>query len=596
MDYHKTRELLVKRFDIPGAQLLKNAVRHFTLAERTVFFFFVGMFIFSGAVLLYKVNATFLVHVPMRGGSITEGVVGNPRFINPVLAISEADKNLVALVYSGLLRRTPQGDLVSDLATVDTSADGLTYTAHLNPQAVFHDGTTVTADDVVFTIQKVQDPGIRSPRFADWSGVDAEKVDDQTVTFTLKKPYAPFIDNLTLGILPKHIWKNVTSDEFLFSQFNSLPVGSGPYQVSSVERDSGGIPNYYDLASFKQALGGEPYISHIIFKFYPSENALVDAYTGGDVSNLAGVSADEAVELQKNGAHIVSDPLPRIFGVFFNQNQNKLFLDKDVRAALDLAAPKEDIIQAVLDGYGSPIDGPLPPSLFAWLPAHTAIDSATRLSEAQALLAKAGWTKNVDTGTLEKKTKHDTVSLSFSISTSDTPELKTTGDLLKKAWEQLGAHVDVQVFDQGDLNQNVIRPRHYDALLFGEVIGRDADLYPFWHSSERNDPGLNIALYANSKVDKLLEDARSTSDPDKRTKDYQAFNAAVTEDVPAVFLYAPSFVYALPSEIAAVNLGELLEIQDRFNGVSDWYIETDRVWQIFARHNQTLEDESNNQL
>lgn len=584
MTYSELRSLLVKRFDIPKERSIKKALRSFTLAEKAVFYFFVGIFVLSGLSLLYSVNSAYLVEVPLQGGSLTEGVVGNPRFINPVLAFSEADKNLSALIYSGLVRITPEGRAANDLAdSISVSEDGLVYSVHLRPDATFHDGEPVTSDDIEFTIQKIENPALKSPLFGTWSGVIVQKVDPSSITFTLKKPYAPFIDNLTLGILPKHIWGNVSDDEFSFSQFNALPIGSGPFEINTVQRNSGGIPDYYDLSPFKQALGGAPFIGHMIFRFYPNQAELLNGYNNGDISSISGFSPEEALALKNSNSHILSSPLPRVFGVFFNQSQSKALLDKSVRQALDLSAPKEAIVKDVLQGYATPIDGPLPPGLFSWSGERsTTTPPEARLAYAQKILTDGGWTKNPQ-GIFEKKTKSATLTLSFSISTGDAPELKAVADRLRTAWTNLGAKVDVLVFETGDLNQNVIRPRKFDALLFGEVVGRDADVYPFWHSSERNDPGLNIALYANSKVDKLLEDARQTADSQKREEDYKAFDKEIRTDLPAVFLYTPSFLYLVPTNVRAITLGDLTTPQDRFLGIKDWYLETNRVWKLFVR-------------
>lgn len=585
MTYSSLRTLLVKRFDIPKEYTLRKALRSFTIAEKAVFYFFVCLFATSSLFLLYKVNNAYLVEVPLKGGSLTEGVVGNPRFINPVLAISEADKNLTTLVYSGLVRMTPEGSVANDLAdSVILSEDGLTYTAHIRPDAVFQDGHPVTADDVEFTIKKIENTALKSPQFADWAGVAVNKIDDQTISFTLSKPYISFIDNLTMGILPKHIWNNVTDDEFYFSQFNSLPIGSGPYKIENVERNPGGIPDYYDLVPFKEYVAGEPNIGHMIFRFYPSQTDLLNAYDNGDIDSLSGFSPEDAQELKNSHTKILSAPLPRIFGVFFNQNQSKALLDKTVRQALDMSAPKDEIVDEVLDGYGTPIDGPLPAGTYAWTSQRsTTTPLAEKVSEAQAMLSEDGWTKNSETGILEKKTNDGTLTLSFSISTGDAPELKAVAQKLKDSWEALGAKVDVLVFEPGDLNQNVIRPRKFEALLFGEVVGRDADVYPFWHSSERNDPGLNIALYTNSKVDKLLENARTAKDLADKEAAYKTFDQEIRSDVPAVFLYTPSFLYLAPSKIHAESLGKLGIPQDRFLGIKDWYIETNKVWKLFVK-------------
>ncbi|MDP2651450.1 MAG: ABC transporter substrate-binding protein, partial [bacterium] len=419
------------------------------------------------------------------------------------------------------------------------------------------------------------------PRRGNWDGVSVEKVDERTIVFHLKSSYAPFMENLTLGILPKHIWKNVSEDEFAFSQFNTLPVGSGPYEIAKVERNSGGIPNYYVLEPFNKSRNG-PHIGKLVFKFYPGEDALISAYEKKEINSLASISPDKAASLEKSGARILTSPLPRVFGVFFNQNQSKVLLNKPVRQALDLAAPKESIVDTVLGGYATVIDGPLPPGLYEWSSKRSSeLSYEERFQSAAELLKNDGWERNPQTGTLEKKSKSGNMELSFSISTGDAPELKAVANELIQAWQALGARVELLVFESGDLNQNVIRPRRFDALLFGEVVGRETDVYPFWHSSQRNDPGLNIALYANARADKALEEARASSDTDIREKNHKIFDEEFREDLPAIFLYSPSFLYAIPEKVKDVELSGLSTPQDRFLSIRDWYIETDKIWKIF---------------
>lgn len=577
--------LFSKRFNIPKERPIRRTLRSFTIAEKGVFYFFASIFILTGAALLWSVSAAYLVEVPVQGGTLVEGVVGNPRFINPVLAISEADKNLTTLIYSGLIRLSPSGEVVNDLAkSIEISENRLTYTVTMKEGVRFHDGEPVTVDDVIFTMQKIIDPVIKSPRRGNWDGVTIEKIDDRTLSFTLKRAYTPFIYNLTTGILPTHIWKNVSNDEFSFSQFNTLPIGSGPFAVERVERNEGGIPDYYELAPFRDASGREPYISKLAFQFYPSETTLVSAYNSGRVDSIGGISPENISKLNTSGARIIQSPLPRIFAVFFNQNRSKVLANKEVRTALNLAAPKESIVNDVLGGYATAIDGPIPAGIYEWSTASTSVTAwETRLESARQILTSAGWVLNLETGGLEKKVGSDTMALSFSISTGDAPELRRVAEELKSAWERLGAKVEILVFETGDLNQNVIRPRQFEALLFGEIVGRDADVYPFWHSSQRNDPGLNIALYANTRADRFLEDARSAPDSVSMEKSYKSFQNELLNDVPAVFLYTPSFLYVVPTSLKSVNLGPLAVAQDRFLGIREWYIETDRVWKIFLK-------------
>lgn len=560
---------LRKRFSFFPDRAVRKTVSQFSLAEKTFFYSCVIIFALSGIALVTQVSSAFMTEVPTHGGTITEGVTGNPRFINPVLALSEADKNLSTLIYSGLMRLTPEGKIENDLANeLKISSNKLIYTVKINPEKRFHDGTRVSADDVVFTIAKIQDSLIKSPRRGNWEGVTVSKVDEETVTFTLKRPYAPFIYNLTTGMLPKHIWRNVSTDEFSFSQFNTLPVGSGPYKVGVVNRNEGGIPNYYKLVP-----AGESFLKKIVFRFYPSETELIKAYNRGEVESVAGLSPENLSLIKSKDKQILEAPLPRVFAVFFNQSKNAVLKDLSVRKALSLSAPREKIIKEVFNGYASAITGPFPAGLYDW---QVRGDQA----EADQVLGNAGWKKNA-LGVLEKKSGNDKITLSFSISTGDAPELKKVAELLKSSWEALGAKVEIITFEPGELNQSVIRPRNFDALLFGELISRDADLYPFWHSSQRNDPGLNIALYANAKVDRLIETARETTEALSLEKTHQAINDELRKDVPAAFLYTPSFLYVVPEKVGGVNMGTLLTTTDRFLGVKNWFIETDRVWKIF---------------
>lgn len=161
--------------------------------------------IFSAAVAF---NSRFLITVPTYGGTIREGIIGTPRFINPVLATSEQDRDLTSLVYAGLTKRDADGQTVLDMAeSITESDDMLHYKVVLKPSAQFHNGTKVTTDDIVYTISLIQDPNIKSPHRIEWEGVSIEKQNDNELTFSLKKPFPLFMDILNIGILPKSIWK-----------------------------------------------------------------------------------------------------------------------------------------------------------------------------------------------------------------------------------------------------------------------------------------------------------------------------------------------------------------------------------------------------
>lgn len=571
-----------KEWHLGPLERIMNIVRSFSLTEKTLFVIFSIVFIFSGLTLLYKVNKSFLVEVPDYGGSLTEGVVGSPRFINPLLASSDTDRDLTSLIYSGLMKIDDQGKLVPDIAESYTiSEDELNYVFKLKNNITFHDGKKLTADDVVFTIEKAQDPELKSPREANWIGVKVEKIDETTVSFTLKQAYAPFLQNTTLGILPKHIWSDATIEEFPFSQYNIKPVGTGPYKVESVSQNDSGLPKEYKLVSFGKYALGKPFITNINIKSYTNEKEIITAYKNGEIESLHSISPKQLPNLDVGKDEILLSPLPRIFGVFLNQNVAGVFVYKEVREALDMSADKKAIIDGVLDGYGQVIDSPVPVKEIS--NNTNTEDINTRVEKAKELLTKNGWKQN-SAGIFEKKDKKGTVRLSFSISTGNAPELKEAAYLLQKQWQLIGANVEVKIFEIGDLNQNIIKPRKYDALLFGEIVGRDMDIYPFWHSSGRLSPGLNIAMYANVKADKLLENIRKTSDESEKQTYIDSFNKEIKNDIPAIFTYSPYFIYVMPKKVQNVNLGLLTNPGERFVDVHKWYIETNNVWEIFKRN------------
>ncbi len=561
-------------------------VRSFSAKEKLAFLAAAGVLFVGFLGLLFSASAALMVEIPARGGAFSEGIIGAPRFINPVLAISDTDRDLTGLVYSGLLRATPEGTLIPDLADRFTvSPDGMTYTFTLKDKIYFHDGTRVTSADVLFTIEKIQDSVVKSPKRASWEGIIARALDEKTIEFKLERAYSPFLENATVGILPKHIWSDVAADQFGFSLYNTDPIGSGPFKIKAVKKSSSGIPEYYDLVSFRRFALGRPYINDIRIRFYSNAEDLLAAFKSGSVEAVSTIAPKEARDFERHGARVLKYTLPRIFGVFLNQNQNIIFTDAAVRKALNESAPKEQILEDVLSGYGTVLEGPLPPgSLGFRKPSRKepALDADGRISVARATLESGGWKMNEKTNVLEKKTKKGPQALTFSIATSDAGELKNTAEILKATWEKLGAHVELKIFQPGDLNQNVIRPRKYDALLFGEIIGRESDPFAFWHSSQRNDPGLNIALYANIAADKLLEEGRTASEYEKRDAIYQKFEAEVKSDIPFVATYSPDFLYLVPRELRGIKAGTLTVPSERFLDVYVWYENTARVWRIFA--------------
>lgn len=595
--------LFIKSFSIPKKLELENALKNFTPKQFGLFAVSFGVAIISVVVLLAYINNYFMVSVPKDGGDISEGIIGIPTFVNPVLAISNPDKDLTTLVYSGLMRRTSEGDMINDLAeSYEISDDKLTYTFKLKNSLTFHDKTPLTADDVIFTIEKIKDPLIKSPRKAQWDGVEVSKIDDSTVVFKLKQPYSSFINNTTLGILPEHIWKNVNASEFPLSGFNLKAIGSGPYMIDGITKNKEGTPESYSLSRFKKFALGVPHIKSLEIVSFANEKEMVDALISGSIDQAGGISPENTEKVLKAGYKIHTATLPRMFGLFFNSNENKIFSDKNVINAIEMSLNRQAIVDTVLYGHGSIIDNPVPSTIL--------FNSNTNKQEysidkANKILDNAGWVMGTDgyrskggttrTVTTTKKVKGKTIKesktvssgpkvpLSFSITTGDDAELDKSARAIKDELKKIGIQVEIENYEMGALN-NLIRARKYQGLFFGQVVNNESDLYAFWHSSQRTDPGLNIALYSNPKVDSLLEKASKTLNEEEKNNIYNSFINEFRNDKPALFIYSPQYIYATEKSVSNIVLPTLTMSQTRFISIYSWYANSDHVWKIFTKN------------
>lgn len=528
------------------------------------------------------------VAVPERGGSLTEGVIGAPRFINPVLAVTAADRDMTNLLYSSLVRLGADGVLIPELAeSITVSDDGLTYNVVLKENLVFHDGSPLSVDDIIFTIDRIKDPALKSPLRANWEGVSIERIGEHEMNFVLAQPYAPFLENLTVGIMPKRIWEFATAEEFPFSQYNSEPIGSGPYEIASIKRNRGGVPDSYTLEGFAQYHTGAPRIETLTIRFFANEPALVEAFESKEIDSAASLSPEAINRLMATPGFAQSHtlyraPLPRTFAIFLNQNEAPILRDSSVRKALNMAIDREHLVATVLKGYGYPTSGPIPNGFGFDQEFEVATDTVSRVERAREILRQGGWRMNEETLHWEKEKDDEVLSLAFSISTANAPVFEETAHLLQETWTELGVPVEIKKFDQSDLTQTVIRPRKYEALLFGTAVGRELDFYSFWHSSQRNDPGLNVALYANITTDSILEDLRAGGDVDRKDA-YERFASEMQTELPALFLYVPEFTYLAPNSIRNISLLGVANPSERFGRIEAWYADQESVWPIFMR-------------
>ncbi len=544
------------------------------LSTRERYMIGVLLAVMIGAVisLPFTIYHHFTTALAANGGTLTEGIVGQPRHINPLLAqTNDPDRDLSELVYSSLLKYNSEGKLVPDLAkSYEVSPDGLNYTIYLKSNAIWSDGQAVTTDDVVYTIQTAQNGDYSSPLRVNWQGVEVQKVDATTLILKLKTRYAQFLNSLTIGILPAHVWSNIQPINFATSDYNLKPIGSGPYTFKKLQKDATGRIQSYELVANEHYYDGRPHIDDLAVRFYDSEETMIDGYNGNDIQDLAYISPENIKKLKfSRRLNIEEIKLPRYFGVFFNEEEGKLLGNKNVRLALNHATDKQAIVDQLLAGKGTAIYSPL---------IENVIDTGADVPKyeynadtAKQILAADGW--KLDNGVMKKNGQ----TLSVRLTTPTFPELVSVAALLKDQWGKIGVTVTVDTLSSPQLQQS-IKERSYEALLFGEILNPDPDPFSLWHSSQIHDPGLNLALYQNKTVDSILESARQLANPSERFAKYADFQKLVIADAPAVFLYNPVYLYPQSKDVKGFETTIISTPSDRFSNVEDWYINTSRAW------------------
>lgn len=628
-DFDKKLIKNVSRRIIPRFSQIKYLSRFLNAAERK----FIAILLVISIITGLMAGSIFIFDktqfVPKEGGSYSEAMVGQPQYINPLFSSSsDIDSDIVALVYSGLFSYNKKQLLTPDLAERYTvSSDKKIYDITLKPNVRWSDGEPFTANDILFTFETIQNNEVGSSLFPTFQGVQIEKIDDLRIRFTLKEPFAPFLNTLTVGIIPEHIWSSYTEGSLTnlrLAEQNLKPVGTGPWKFDKfVKKDDGSIQAYF-LTKNEHYYGQKPYFKTLSFEFFEDCNQAVQAVQKEHIRAMSFVSCKQKNELEKKHVALHDITLPQYTALFFNQDNNTLLKDKNMRLALGQAIRKEDIVTQALHESGSIINGPLLEGSLGYHKDIKVIPFA--IDDANTLLDKK-WTRiqpeeyfNIRKTALQKQfrdtmraqtsstTSSPTLSeglestitetirgemppsqtfyrkdktnnlLQLAITTVEIPEYQAVAELVKKQWQALGIQTSITVVRKADIKKEILRGHNYDILLYGEIVGADSDLFPFWHSSQIDAPGLNLALFSNRNADKILEEARIATDTQKRDGLYKQFQDILAEEIPAIFLYTPTYTFMINKDIKGVQISHLTSPADRFMFLADWYEKTAWKW------------------
>jgi peptide/nickel transport system substrate-binding protein len=547
---------------------LGRLVQKFSMTEKVILAGLITVIVVGSLQVVFTdVKTTELK--PASGGVYIEGVVGQPKFINPLLAgTNAADQDLCRLIYSGLTKIGPGREILPDLATSwDVLDSGKTYVFHLQPNAKWHDGESFSADDVVYTFNILQNNDYSGILKSNFAGVLVEKIDDLTVKISLPTASIFFLTNVTVGILPMHVFQNIAVSD-LASKYNSSQIiGTGPYKYQSSNLDEA-----ITLSQFKDYYGTHPYLEGVVFYFFDNTENLAAAFRNRQVG-AAGF-------LEKTfGSLAASDTryeflLPQYKAIFFNQlGNNPIIKNQVVRQALAYAVNKQNIIDVVEQGYAARADAPILPGFPGHNPNVKKYDFD--IAKAANLLKKDGWTDSNADGILDKDKGQQ--KLNLTITFRDDAKSRQIAELVQQTWRSIGAEVALRGMDAATLIKDVIRPRNYDVLIFGQDLGGNSDPYVYWHSSQIKDPGLDLAPMVDKDIDNNLEQARTSSSLNGAINSYLKFQAVFADLVPAVLLYQPKYTYLVDAKVKGVtDKINLSSATDRFINIGQWYVKSKR--------------------
>ncbi len=499
----------------------------------------------------------------------SEAIAGSPRAINPLQSdFNDADQDLVALLFNGLTSNSASGESRPALAqSWEISEDGLIYTFALRHDVKWHDGTPFTSRDISATLALLQSPDFSgSPALADfWRKVAVQVSGDYTVTFLLSEPFAPFLSYTSLGILPAHIVEQIPPNQWPDRDFNVHPIGTGPFRLTKIDAGRAIVT----LEPFADYFGAKAKLGRIELHFYPTALAAVAAYQRGEVLGVAHVPAEKLSSVRRmESTSMYAAPISG-FNVLYMNLKNPLFQQKEVRQALLLALDRQQLIDRALDGQGIVAHSPLLPENWAYN--RFVKKYMPDASAARSLLEQAGWRDGNGDGIVEK----NGVKLEFAIMSTDEPAQIRMIENITMQWEAIGVKAHTQAVGFSGLARDFLRPRRFDTVYVEwRDPTSDPDLYPLWHSTRVNDEGQNYASWINRDADEILEEARRTSDPTRRLELYTRFQELFADQVPALLISYPVYVYAVDRRVQNVQLGTLTRPSDRFRTIADWVIDS----------------------
>lgn len=533
------------------------------------------------ALLLLSQQPVSIITSPeaASGGIYTEALIGSMGRLNPMLDWNNsADRDINRLIFSGLIRFDSHGLPQPDLAeSWGTSSDGILYNFSIRPSAVWHDGEPVTTDDVIFTIELIKSPGSLFPQDIKdlWSQIEVKKFNDETLQFKLPEPFAPFLDYVTFGVLPKHLLETIPADQLASAEFNLHPIGTGPYKFDRLLTSAGQISGVV-LNVNKDYYLPDPFIEQIVFRFYPNSAAAFDAYQQGEVLGVSQLTNDILEQaLMEPTFSVYTSRLPQMGLVFLNLNNDGVpFLQSEkVRHALLLGVNRKNIVSHIMQGQAIIADGPILPGSWAY---YDEIEQFDYDPDAAAVLLKdEGYVIPAGGGVVRAK---DGQFLTFTMVHPDDAIHTQIAQAIQTDWALIGVQIELQSVPYDTLVNDFLTARNYQAALADLNTARtpDPDPYLFWHQSEATG-GQNYSQWDNRIASEFLETARTAADFETRARLYRNFQVIFAKDMPSLPLYYPVYSYGVDVQVQGVQVAPMYDISDRLALIAEWFLVTRRT-------------------
>ena len=558
-----------------------------------------------GAAMLVPEAAPHVSPTPTVAPDVTyrEAVVGHPSSIDPLTARTQADRDLVALVFRGLLRAAPDGALVPDLARSWTvSSDGRTYTFYMRSDARWEDGQPVTAADVAFTVGLAQDPDYQGPLGATWQGINATALTANIVRFTLSTPLGGFLRQAALPILPAHVLDGIAVSDLADSDFSVLPMGDGPFRISELddnhallsrvasavpERSLGasdsastaasdvveaGASSPAAAASGEAAAAGG--VQALEMLFFDDQASALESFKAGSVDALGGLAPDAAdAASSRTGTRVVRYPWASLTAVVLNQRaSHPEFQDAGVRQALLSAIDRPTILTRILRGRGSIADAPLP----SWSAAYdeTAINATPFSSAAaQAGLTAAGWVDDAAGWAPPHGTSPYTIRL-LTLEEASNPIVYRIAQQVAADWRALGLSVTLDPVAAASYTQR-LQGADFDAAVVDFRLGLDPDVSSLFLSTQVAPAGSNLTGVQDKGLDRLLANVRTTTDPSGRQTAVSALEKYVTTNVLILPMCFADYEFVVSDRIQGPSANEIADPSGRYWDVLDWRLASD---------------------